>query len=90
MTTLLLHFTLFLHQPSLALPGNDVGAVQANCAAPCHTVLFYFEVTILDAGARGTIGVGFADAGFKLSRQPGWEANSWGYHGDDGTYTAVF
>ena len=26
----------------------------------------------------------FAGRGLKFSRLPGWEANSWGYYGDDG------
>jgi hypothetical protein len=30
------------------------------------------------------ISIGFAAGDVKLSRLPGWEKNSWGYHGDDG------
>ena len=46
--------------------------------------MYYYEVTVLDAGDRGVIAVGFADFHFRLSRQPGWEPNSYGYHADDG------
>jgi hypothetical protein len=30
------------------------------------------------------ISIGFAAGDVKISRLPGWEKNSWGYHGDDG------
>lgn len=35
-------------------------------------------------GSRCFEGIGFASKEFKLQRQPGWEPNSYGYHGDDG------
>ena len=63
---------------------NDVGAIQADCPAPSDCLLYYYEMTVSDAGERGVIAVGFADLHFRLSRQPGWEPNSYGYHGDDG------
>ncbi len=34
--------------------------------------------------SSNTICVGFSDKNVALSRAPGWEPNSWGYHGDDG------
>ena len=64
--------------------GNDVGAIQANRPAPCHRLLYYFEMTVKDRGQKGYTTIGFTDEHFKNSRQPGWEANSYGYHGDDG------
>ena len=63
---------------------NDVGAVQSDCPVPLNLEAYYFEFTVVDGGDRGCIVLGFSDAGFKLSRQPGWEPNSYGYHGDDG------
>lgn len=30
------------------------------------------------------IGVGFSSKSASLNRAPGWEPESWGYHGDDG------
>ncbi len=30
------------------------------------------------------IGIGFSTRTVALSRPPGWEPESWGYHGDDG------
>jgi Ran-binding protein 9/10 len=35
------------------------------------------------------ISIGFAAGDVKLSRLPGWEKNSWGYHGDDGSSFAA-
>lgn len=51
---------------------------------PPKQLVFYYEVTVVDAGELGKIGVGFAPRDCKLTRQPGWEPGSYGYHGDDG------
>lgn len=63
---------------------NDVGAVRADTAVPMDVAVYYYEVHILSFGERGTIGVGFTPPDGKISRQPGWDASSYGYHGDDG------
>ncbi|QDZ21211.1 SPRY domain-containing protein [Chloropicon primus] len=63
---------------------NDVGAIQADSPVPSDVLVYYYEVHVRDAGERGVIAVGFADFHFRLSRQPGWEPNSYGYHADDG------
>lgn len=63
---------------------NDVGSVQANRPAPCNRLIYYYEVQVVDRGEHGRLGIGFAEKSFRLTRQPGWEANSYGYHGDDG------
>ncbi|KAK3028102.1 hypothetical protein RJ639_039796 [Escallonia herrerae] len=111
---------LTVQYPSVNLHGHDVGVVQANKPAPVRRLVYYFEVFVKNAGAKGQIGIGFTAEGFKMSRQPGcvllfsamprsliaflrcwsqwcskfigeqllyvpcWEANSYGYHGDDG------
>lgn len=69
---------------SVSLHGHDVGVVQANKPAPVKRLVYYFEIYVKDAGAKGQIAIGFTNEGFKMRRQPGWEANSCGYHGDDG------
>ncbi|KAJ4702617.1 SPla/RYanodine receptor (SPRY) domain-containing protein [Melia azedarach] len=69
---------------SVNLHGHDVGVVQANKPAPVKRLVYYFEIYVKDAGAKGQIGIGFTNETFKMRRQPGWEANSCGYHGDDG------
>lgn len=63
----------------------DVGAIQGNGPARHpRRRYYYFEITIKDCGLDGRIGIGFTDEDFKNYRQPGWESNSYGYHGDDG------
>ncbi|TXG66565.1 hypothetical protein EZV62_007840 [Acer yangbiense] len=92
---------------SVNLHGHDVGVVQANKPAPVKRLVYYFEIYVKDAGAKGQIAIGFTCETFKMRRQPGfgkghvevycqgfvmsdaeikkwWEANSCGYHGDDG------
>ncbi|KAJ7949690.1 Ran-binding protein 10 [Quillaja saponaria] len=69
---------------SVNLHGHDVGVVQANKPAPTKRLVYYFEIYVKDAGAKGQIAIGFTSDSFKMRRQPGWEANSCGYHGDDG------
>ncbi|XP_038989468.1 ran-binding protein M homolog isoform X2 [Phoenix dactylifera] len=64
--------------------GHDVGVVQADCPAPTRRFVYYFEMTVKNAGQKGQIAIGFTTQQFNMRRQPGWEANSCGYHGDDG------
>lgn len=66
------------------LHGHDVGVVQANKPAPVRRLVYYFEIYVKDAGTKGQVAIGFTNENFKMRRQPGWEANSCGYHGDDG------
>lgn len=69
---------------SVNLHGHDVGVIQANKSAPKKRLVYYFEIHVKDAGVKGQIAIGFTSENFKMRRQPGWEANSCGYHGDDG------
>ncbi|RCI00445.1 hypothetical protein CU098_011082, partial [Rhizopus stolonifer] len=46
--------------------------------------VFYFEMRVISKGDDGYIGIGFCAATNKLERLPGWDPDSWGYHGDDG------
>ncbi|CAK7344863.1 unnamed protein product [Dovyalis caffra] len=66
------------------LHGHDVGVIQADRPAPDKRFVYYFEIYVKNAGAKGQIAIGFTNQSFKMRRQPGWEANSCGYHGDDG------
>lgn len=70
--------------PRLHSSDTTVGSIQANCAIPLHRHVYYYELKVLNAGQSGAIAIGFAPGNFKLGRQPGWEAGSFGYHGDDG------
>lgn len=53
------------------LHGHDVGVVQANFPAPVKRLVYYFEIHINNAGAKGQIAIGFTPQGFNLRRQPG-------------------
>ncbi|KAF7340135.1 Ran-binding protein [Mycena venus] len=82
---------------SISTDGRDVTYQGASCngdkdAAAARTThpippacgIYYYEVDILSKGNKGHISIGFAGKDVRLSRLPGWEQNSWGYHGDDG------
>ncbi|KAF9456815.1 hypothetical protein BDZ94DRAFT_1285571 [Collybia nuda] len=58
---------------------RDAAAARTINPIPAACGVYYYEVTILSKGQKG-----FAGRDVKLSRLPGWEPNSWGYHGDDG------
>uniref|UniRef100_A0A6N2MAI2 B30.2/SPRY domain-containing protein n=1 Tax=Salix viminalis TaxID=40686 RepID=A0A6N2MAI2_SALVM len=64
--------------------GHNVGVIQADRPAPEKRLVYYFEIYVKNAGAKGQIAIGFTNHSFNMRRQPGWEANSCGYHGDDG------
>lgn len=75
---------LSVKYPSVNLHGHDVGVIQADKPVPDKRLVYYFEIFVKNAGAKGQIAIGFTNQGFKMRRQPGWETNSCGYHGDDG------
>ncbi|KAJ2251747.1 hypothetical protein GGI13_003675 [Coemansia sp. RSA 455] len=63
---------------------QDAAMVRSNYSIPTHTGVYYFEVTIKSRGQSGYIGVGLSQSNVAVHRLPGWDAGSWGYHGDDG------
>ncbi|KDQ19805.1 hypothetical protein BOTBODRAFT_378313 [Botryobasidium botryosum FD-172 SS1] len=66
-------------------PGErEAAAVRADNPIPPACGIYYYEVEILNKGVKGHIGIGFGTKGVQLNRLPGWEHDSWGYHGDDG------
>ena len=67
-----------------AAHSNDVGAAQGDCCEPRRAALYYYELRVINAGRDGAIAIGFSQEGARLTRQPGWDPNSYGYHGDDG------
>ncbi|KAH7681487.1 Concanavalin A-like lectins/glucanases protein [Dioscorea alata] len=64
--------------------GHDVGIIQADCPVPTRRAAYYFEMTVKNSGVKGQTSIGFTHQQYKMRRQPGWETNSCGYHGDDG------
>ena len=50
---------------------HDVGAVQANRPAPTRRLMYYFEMTVKNAGVSGLVAIGFTPLGVKMCRHPG-------------------
>ncbi|KAH6917149.1 ran-binding protein 10 [Coprinopsis sp. MPI-PUGE-AT-0042] len=63
---------------------KDGATVRANHPIPPVCGIYYYEVEILGKEQKSHVSIGFAGPSVKVSRLPGWEVNSWGYHGDDG------
>lgn len=73
---------------SIRRGAEEAGLVRADHPIPLQAGIYYFEIEIhgITRGAPvgSTIGIGFQGKDCVLNRLPGWEPNSWGYHGDDG------
>ncbi|KAF9171622.1 hypothetical protein BGX20_007263 [Mortierella sp. AD010] len=63
---------------------TDASSIRANRHIPPQCGVYYYEVLIKSKGQQGYIGIGVCNATVALDRLPGWEPQSWGYHGDDG------
>lgn len=63
---------------------DEAATARADWPMPKDVGIFYYEVTILSRGKDGMIGIGFSSQKASLNRLPGWEPESWAYHGDDG------
>ncbi|KAJ9156493.1 SPRY domain-containing protein [Pleurostoma richardsiae] len=64
---------------------HEACSIRADHPMPPQCGIYYYEVTILSRKRDDTtIGIGFSSKNVALSRAPGWEPESWGYHGDDG------
>jgi len=63
---------------------DEAASIRADRPMLKEWGLYYFEVTILSRGKDGLIGIGFSQTTANLNRLPGWEADSFAYHGDDG------
>ncbi|KAJ8062364.1 hypothetical protein OCU04_008908 [Sclerotinia nivalis] len=64
---------------------NEASAIRTDHPMPPQCGIYYFEVTILSRKREdSSIGIGFSTKQVSLSRLPGWEPDSWAYHGDDG------
>ena len=58
--------------------------MRATHPIPASCGLYYFEVRIVSKGRDGYMGVGLSAQGVNMNRLPGWDKQSYGYHGDDG------
>ncbi|PPJ51286.1 hypothetical protein CBER1_08927 [Cercospora berteroae] len=63
---------------------DDAASVRSDHYIPKEVGIYYFEVTILSRAKDAMIGIGFSSRKANLNRLPGWEQESWAYHGDDG------
>ena len=63
---------------------HEAAAVRTDHPMPPECGVYYYEATIVHKGKDGLIGIGFSGAKASLEKLPGWEPDSWGYHGDDG------
>lgn len=80
------HELVFVKGNEVAYVGNqanDVGVFQV-CDRPMNHSFSYYEVTVMDEGFRGTIGIGLARHDYPFKNQPGWATGSVAYHCDDG------
>ncbi|KAL2864906.1 uncharacterized protein BJX67DRAFT_373546 [Aspergillus lucknowensis] len=63
---------------------HEAAAVRADYPMPPQCGIYYFEITIHAKPKEGMIGIGFSSNKASVERLPGWEQESWAYHGDDG------
>ncbi|KAI5927049.1 SPRY domain-containing protein [Camillea tinctor] len=64
---------------------HEVCGIRADHPMPSQAGVYYFEVTLLSRRRdETTVCIGFLTKNVALSRPPGWEPDSYGYHGDDG------
>ncbi|MCJ1476409.1 hypothetical protein MMC13_005075 [Lambiella insularis] len=63
---------------------HEAAAARADHPMPPQCGIYYYEVEIIQKGKEGMIGIGFSGAKVSLEKLPGWEHDSWAYHGDDG------
>lgn len=58
-------------------------------SVPCCQLQYIEELLTVTPFCSTTIGIGFSSKSVALTRPPGWEPDSWGYHGDDGNSFAA-
>lgn len=64
---------------------HEAGAIRADNPMPSQCGVYYFEVMVLNKKREeNVIAIGFETRKASLSRFPGWEGESWAYHGNDG------
>ncbi|EKM83665.1 hypothetical protein AGABI1DRAFT_31694 [Agaricus bisporus var. burnettii JB137-S8] len=71
------------HHGNTANEKEHAANARANHFVPPACGIYYFEVEIRSKEQKRCANISPINH-FKYSRLPGWEASSWGYHGDDG------
>ena len=62
----------------------EAAAARADHPMSPQCGIYYYEVEIKNKTKDGMIAVGFSSHRASLERLPGWDSESWAYHGDDG------
>lgn len=75
---------LNVHYKGVGKSHKDAAAIRASNSIPRSCLLYYYEVKIISKGRDGYMGIGLAASGVNMHRLPGWDKQSYGYHGDDG------
>ncbi|XP_045191897.1 ran-binding protein 9-like [Mercenaria mercenaria] len=75
---------LRVHYKGVGKTHKDAASVRATHPIPTACGIYYFEVKIISKGRDGYMGIGLAAQGVNQNRLPGWDKQSYGYHGDDG------
>uniref|UniRef100_A0A182HPC6 Ran-binding protein 9 n=1 Tax=Anopheles arabiensis TaxID=7173 RepID=A0A182HPC6_ANOAR len=75
---------LRVHYKGIGKSHTDAASVRTAYPIPAACGLYYFEVKIISKGRDGYMGIGLTHTNFKMNRLPGWDKQSYGYHGDDG------
>ncbi|KAI8979333.1 concanavalin A-like lectin/glucanase domain-containing protein [Mycotypha africana] len=63
---------------------TEIGTVRGNRAIKRQCGIYYFEIEVLSKSIDNDIAIGFSKQAYNFDRFPGWEPDSWGYHGEDG------
>ncbi|XP_046809661.1 ran-binding protein 9 [Lucilia cuprina] len=75
---------LRVHFKGVGKQSNDAASVRTAHPIPPACGIYYFEVKIISKGKNGYMGIGLTAQQFRMNRLPGWDKQSYGYHGDDG------
>lgn len=75
---------LKVHYKGVGKGHKDAAAVRATHPIPAACLLYYYEIKIISKGRDGYMGIGLAAQEVNMQRLPGWDKQSYGYHGDDG------
>lgn len=75
---------LKVHYKGNGKNNKDAASVRTSIPIPSSCLLYYFEIKVLSKGRDGYMGIGLAAQGANMQRLPGWDKQSYGYHGDDG------
>ena len=68
----------------MEIGSGDNACVRANNPIPITVGIYYFEIKVLSEGKKGRPYIGLTSSTSNLHRAPGWDFDTYGFHGDDG------